>query len=1026
MKKSFLNFFIAFIVVCAGLQAQNISGLVTDSDDGEPLSGVNILVEDKNQGAVSDFDGNFTIENFQSGSTLVFSYLGYKTLNLKISSTDLLNDNILISMEKDLSELDEVIVIGYGSQKLSDISGAVSTVNADAIEASSPVRVEDALQGQASGINIISSGSPGSKPTVLIRGITSYAGNDPLVVIDGVSATIDDLNSLNPNDVKSVNVLKDAAMASIYGVKGGSGVIVITTKSGKRNTETSFSLNTSVGNQEVVRTIDVLNAYEYAAILNEASANAGEGIVFPNISDFGDGTNWQDEVLIEAPIVNHSITASGGSDNTSYYVSAGYTGQDGVVGGGEKSFFNRTNFTTNINTDLTDKTKLLLNTNYTNIKGKSLAENGITSVLSNALNFDPTVSPFENESFGISETITQEIINPLAQIDNTYNENKVNKIQGKIELQHELMNKFNITSRFGYTYVDIYGKAFIPFQFYGAGHNQTNSNPDLSPIVAVDSEGNVTSTHNRVTESHTNYFNYTYELYGNYDFTINENHNFQTVAGFSIGENKGSNISATNEDIPFNSWDYADVSAATGNATQQTSGSWQYVSRNLSYFARVLYDFNEKYYASFTGRMDGSTSFGKNNKFGFFPSASIGWVVSKEDFFEDIPVLDYLKFRASYGTLGNDNISPQFSLISTFPSYVFNGSITPGSSLGSIPNDDVSWENQVQMNVGIDTRIFNDKVSFSVDYFKKTVDDLLFSPNLSLYLGTPSFPTTNIGSTESTGIDATISLNSSIGALAISSNLNFTTAQNKVVSINNGDKYIWGAGYGIPYRSIVRFEEGFSPGYFFGYVTDGIFQTQDEVNNHATQNGAVPGDIRFVDVNGDGIVNDNDRTQIGDPFPDFTIGWNLNLDYKAFDLNIFTYASVGNDIYRAYERNLNYTNRFSSTLARWTGAGTSFDEPRVTFVDSNNNNRASNRYIEDGSYLRIKNIQLGYKFPNTLIDELGFDEVRAYFQVKNALTLTEYSGYDPEISVGGVLNTGIDYGTYPQPRIWSMGLNIKF
>ena len=1026
MKKSFLNFFIAFIVVCAGLQAQNISGLVTDSDDGEPLSGVNIMVEDKNQGAVSDFDGNFTIENFQSGSTLVFSYLGYKTLKLKISSTDLLNDNILISMEKDLSELDEVIVIGYGSQKLSDISGAVSTVNADAIEASSPVRVEDALQGQASGINIISSGSPGSKPTVLIRGITSYAGNDPLVVIDGVSATIDDLNSLNPNDVKSVNVLKDAAMASIYGVKGGSGVIVITTKSGKRNTETSFSLNTSVGNQEVVRTIDVLNAYEYAAILNEASANAGEGIVFPNISDFGDGTNWQDEVLIEAPIVNHSITASGGSDNTSYYVSAGYTGQDGVVGGGEKSFFNRTNFTTNINTDLTDKTKLLLNTNYTNIKGKSLAENGITSVLSNALNFDPTVSPFENESFGISETITQEIINPLAQIDNTYNENKVNKIQGKIELQHELMNKFNITSRFGYTYVDIYGKAFIPFQFYGAGHNQTNANPDLSPIVAVDSEGNVTSTHNRVTESHTNYFNYTYELYGNYDFTINENHNFQTVAGFSIGENKGSNISATNEDIPFNSWDYADVSAATGNATQQTSGSWQYVSRNLSYFARVLYDFNEKYYASFTGRMDGSTSFGKNNKFGFFPSASIGWVVSKEDFFEDIPVLDYLKFRASYGTLGNDNISPQFSLISTFPSYVFNGSITPGSSLGSIPNDDVSWENQVQMNVGIDTRIFNDKVSFSVDYFKKTVDDLLFSPNLSLYLGTPSFPTTNIGSTESTGIDATISLNSSIGALAISSNLNFTTAENKVVSINNGDKYIWGAGYGIPYRSIVRFEEGFSPGYFFGYVTDGIFQTQDEVNNHATQNGAVPGDIRFVDVNGDGIVNDNDRTQIGDPFPDFTIGWNLNLDYKAFDLNIFTYASVGNDIYRAYERNLNYTNRFSSTLARWTGAGTSFDEPRVTFVDSNNNTRASNRYIEDGSYLRIKNIQLGYKFPNTLIDELGFDEVRAYFQVKNALTLTEYSGYDPEISVGGVLNTGIDYGTYPQPRIWSMGLNIKF
>ena len=1027
MKKSIFNLFIVLIAFCTGIQAQSISGSITDSEDNQPLAGVNILVEGDSNGAVSDFDGNFTISNFESGSVLLFSYVGYKTFNLKVSSQQILDfQNIKVSMDKDLSQLDEVIVIGYGSQKLSDISGAVSTVNADAIEASSPVRVEDALQGQASGINIISSGSPGSKPTVLIRGITSYAGNDPLVVIDGVSASIDDLNSLNPNDVKSVNVLKDAALASIYGVKGGSGVIVITTKSGQRNTETTFTLNTSVGNQEVVKTIDVLNASEYVAILNEASSNAGEGLVFPNNSGFGIGTNWQDEVLVDAPIVNHSITASGGSDNTSYYVSAAYTGQDGVVGGGEKSFFNRTNFTTNINTDLTDKTKLIVNTNYTNIKGKSLAENGITSVLSNALNFDPTVNPFEDGSFGISETITQEIINPLAQIDNTYNENKVDKIQGKIELQHELMENFNITSRFGYTYVNIYDKGFIPFQFYGSGHNQTNANQDLSPIVTIDSEGNITSTHNRVFEGNTNYFNYTYELYGNYDFTINENHNFQTVAGFSIGENKGSNISATNEDIPFNSWDYADVSAATGNVTQQTSGSYQYVSRNLSYFARILYDFDEKYYASFTGRMDGSTSFGRNNKFAFFPSASVGWIISKEDFFDNIPLLDYLKFRASYGTLGNDNISPQFSLISTFPSYVFNGVISQGSSLGSIPNDDVSWENQVQMNIGIDTRILNDKVSISLDYFKKTVDDLLFSPNLSLYLGTPSFPTTNIGSTESSGLDASVSLNTSIGALEISSDLNFTTAKNEVVSINNGDRYIWGAGYGIPYKPIVRFEEGYSPGYFFGYVTDGIFQTQDEVNGHAMQNGASPGDIRFLDLNGDGIVNDSDRTQIGDPFPDFTIGWNLNLAYKAFDLSVFTYASVGNDIYRAYERNLNYTNRFASTLARWTGAGTSFDEPRVTFVDSNNNNRASDRYIEDGSYLRIKNIQIGYSFPKSLTELWGMDDVRAYFQVKNALTLTDYSGFDPEISVGGVLNTGIDYGTYPQPRIWSLGLNIKF
>ncbi|MDB4134451.1 TonB-dependent receptor [Flavobacteriaceae bacterium] len=1021
MKILLLNLCLFIGTMFSTIQSQNISGNVKDSNS-IPLVGVNVSVENSNNGAVTDFDGNFSLSNVSSDSNLVFSYLGYQTTSVPVGT----QTNISVVLQDDLSELDEVVVIGYGSQKLSDISGAVSTVNSSAIEAIKPVRVEDALQGQASGINIISSGSPGSKPTVLIRGITSYAGNSPLVVIDGVSQSIDDLNSLNPSDIKSVSVLKDAALASIYGVKGGSGVIVVTTKSGERNSDTSFNFSTSIGNQSVVKMIDVLNASEYGAILNEASMAAGEGLIYPNLSGLGKGTNWQEEVINDAAIVNHSITASGGSNNTSFYVSAGYLGQDGVVGPSEKSFFNRTNFTTNINTDLTDKTKLLVNTNYSNIKGKGLPENGINSVLSNSLNFDPTVSPYENGSFGISETITQEIINPLAQIDNTYNEGNTNKLTGKIELQHDLMDNLKVTSRFGYTFVDIYNKNFIPLAFYGSGHNATNANEDLSPIVSVDAEGTIVSTHNRISESKTNYFNYTFETYANYDFTVNENHNFQTVLGFSIGENKGEYIGAFNEDVPFNSWAYADISAATGNASQQTSSSWQYVGRNVSYFSRLLYDFNEKYYFSFTGRVDGSTSFGTNNKFGFFPSASLGWVISKEDFFEDAP-LDYLKFRASYGSLGNDNINPQFALISTFPSYTFNGSIINGSALGSVPNEDVSWENQVQMNFGVDTRLFDNKLSITVDYFKKTVDDLLFAPNLSLYLGTPSFPTTNIGKTQSTGIDASLSYNTTIGKdFNISTNLNFTTSDNEVLQINNGDRYIWGAGYGIPYTPIVRFEEGFSPGYFFGYKTDGIFQSQAEVNSHATQNGAAPGDIRFVDVNSDGIINDSDRTEIGDPFADFTIGWNLAVDYKNFDFSVFTYASVGNDIYRAYERNLNYTNRFASTLDRWTGAGTSNSEPRVSFIDSNNNRRASDRYIEDGSYLRIKNIQLGYTFPESFANQIGFDEIRAYTQVKNLLTLTEYSGYDPEISNGGVLNTGIDIGTYPQPRTWSMGLNIKF
>ena len=517
-------------VLAFNLQSQSISGIVTD-DNSLPLTGATILIEGTKIGVSTDFDGKFNISNVESGSTLIFTHIGYKTLNQTVGE----ETNLIILMQSDLSQLDEVVVIGYGTQKLSDISGAVSTVSSGAIETFSPVRVEDALQGQASGINIISSGSPGSKPTVLIRGITSYAGNDPLVIIDGISAVIDDLNSLNPNDIKSVSILKDAALASIYGVKGGSGVIVITTKSGERNSKTSFSFNTSMGTQEVVKKIDVLNASEYAGILNEASVAGGEGIIFPDLSSFGVGTNWQNEVLVDAPIVNHSITASGGSENTSYYVSAAYLGQDGVVAGGDKSFFKRTNFTTNIDTDLTSKTKLIVNTNYANIKGKSLSENGITSVLSNALNFDPTVNPYENGQFGISETITQEIINPLAQIDNTHNEGKTDKISGKIELQYNFMDNLKITSRFGYTYVDVYNKYFIPFQYYGGGHNQTNANSDLTPIVTIDGEGNISSTHNRVGENYTNYFNYTYELFGNLGkLFLNNMFLFVTPSTFSV------------------------------------------------------------------------------------------------------------------------------------------------------------------------------------------------------------------------------------------------------------------------------------------------------------------------------------------------------------------------------------------------------------------------------------------------------------------------------------------------------------
>jgi TonB-linked SusC/RagA family outer membrane protein len=1017
---SFLMFFIA--VVATAQTQKTVSGVVVSADDNLPLPGASIVVTGTTTGTMTDMDGKFSLNVPADALTLEVSYIGFTTQTVNVTDAPL---NIVLVAAA--NNLDEFVVVGYGVQKVSKVSGAISQVGKKAIEKLSPTRLEESLQGSASGVNVISAGSPGATPTVIIRGISSNTGNNPIVVVDGITQSLDDLNALNPSDIESINVLKDAALTAIYGVKGGNGVIVVKTKSGNRNAKTSYSYNSSYGVQQVISEINVLNASEYAAILNEASVASGGDIIFPNLNSIGLGTNWQDQVFTNAPIVSNNFTASGGSETSSFFLSAGYLAQDGIVGGGDKSYFNRANITANFNTDLSDKLTLIVNNSYANIDGKSLSENNIGSVLSNALNFDPMVSPYNSDgSFGTSSTITQEIKNPLAQIANTYNENHTNKIFGKMELQYDVLDNFKITSRVGYTYVDVYHKDFNPLQFYGVGHNSTNANADLSPIVTVDPvTGEETSTHNRVSESTTNYLNYTAELFGNYHFTLNDNHFFEAVAGFSIGKNSGSNVTANAQDIPYNSWAYADVSSATGDAKSQTSGSWQYEKRNMSYFARLNYDYKEKYLVSLTSRLDGSTSFGKDNKFAFFPSASLGWVVNKEDFF-DFSKISYLKIRGSYGEVGNDNVSPQYGRISTFPKYTFDGNIVSGSTLQSIPNDAVTWETQIQYNVGFDLKLFDSKISLTADYYGKAVHDLLFNPTLSLYLGTPEYPVSNIGSTKTTGLDISLGYNDTyFNDLKLNTTVNFTTSNSEVTAINNGDKFIWGAGYGIPYTTIVRFEEGYSPGYFYGYKTDGIFQNQAEIDAHATQDGAQPGDIRFVDVNKDGVIDGNDRTKIGDPFPNFIVGWNLGLTYKSFDFSMFTYASIGGDVYRAYERNLNYTNRFAGTLDRWTGEGTSNSEPRVTFIDSNNNRRASDRYVEDGSYAKIKNIQLGYTLPKSFTQRAGFSQVRIYAQVKNAYTFTNYSGFDPEIS-SGVLDTGIDRGTYPQPRTWLVGLNVKF
>lgn len=1023
---SLLSLFVLFCSL-AWAQSKVVSGKVLDAG-GQPVSKASVLVKGSKQGTTTDETGAFSLNVPVAAKTLVISSVGYATKEFSI-----INSNMTLVIESVQSKMDEVIVVGYGTQRITKISGSISAVKGADIEKLKPVRAEDALQGRASGVTVISAGSPGVKPTVLVRGIPSYTGTDPVVVVDGAIQTLDDLNSINPADIESINVLKDAATTAIYGVKGGNGVIVVTTKTGRKSQKAEFNYNGNYAVQEVMNTIGVLNASEYAAIVNEGSVTSGGNLIFPDLSSIGVGTNWQNQIFKQSPMQTHTVSARGGSDNMSYFLSGGYLNQEGIVGGGDKSFFNRINATSNLTFDLTSKLKFIANTSFTNIKNAGVPENAINSVISNALNFDPTVSilnsvPNTYGKYSTSPYILSEIINPLTQLNDSYNKGNTNKLYGKLELQYDLLKNLKLTSRFGYTNTDVTVKSFTPLSFYGTSHINSTMNADGSAKPG---------SHNSVYEGKTNYFNYTFETFGNYRFKLAKDHNLETVLGFSMARVTGNNISGTRQDVPFNSWDFADISSATGIATNSglDVGSYQYERRNLSYFARADYDYKEKYLASATLRRDGSYAFGANNKFANFFSGSLGWVVSNEDFFKS-DFINQLKIRGSYGITGNENVSPQYQRISTLiysyglgqnAGYTFGNEPTSvGATIASFKNDDLRWEQQAQMNAGLDLRFYKNKFSFTGDYFRKDISGLLFTPTLSLYLGTAAMPTANIGTTQTSGIDLNFGYNDQFGKnFKFSTNITYTQAKNLVTETNNG--LITGGGYGIPYQTVTRFEKGYAPGYFFGYKTDGLFQNQAEINASATQPGAQPGDIKYVDVNGDGKINADDRTNLGNPFPDFTMGWSLNLEYKGFDFTSFVYASVGNKIYRAYERNLAMTNKFRNVLGRWTGEGSTNDAtlPRFSFIDANNNTRASDRYIEDGSFIKIKNLQLGYNFSSAALKRAKISKLRIYAQVKNAITLTKYTGFDPEIS-GGIFDTGVDRGAYPQARSYAIGLDLKF
>jgi len=1009
MNTKILTFLFLLLASFGFSQSIEVKGVVTDQNSGDPLPGVNIIIKNTVKGASTDFDGKFTISDVPINSVLVFSYLGYLTQEITVTDSNAL----FVAMQEDAESLNEVVVIGYGTQTKKEITGAVSVVSSETIDALKPTRIEQALQGQVAGVNITSqSGSPGGGTTISIRGVSTNGDSRPLILVDG--NVIEDLSVLNPNDIETINVLKDAT-AGIYGVRAANGVVLITTKNGRKDMPLTVEYAAYGGFQQTTRKIPVLNATEYAALVNEAFAAGGSTPPFTDLSTLGQGTDWQDEVFENAPIFNHSITLKGGTKKTAYSFSSAFLTQDGIVGG-KKSNFTRFTKRLNYNWDILDNLKLTTGITHTGTSKRNLSESALGSVLFNALNMAPTLAVRDaNGDYTIAEGLGNEVINPIAQTADAYNRTRVDRISANAGLSFKFLDHFTAETNIQYNYSEVKSKVFSPIVFYGSGKV---FNKDRSEVF----EG-------------LNYFkDYTFDAFIKYENNINDVHNIKVLLGTSVFKTTGKFTGFRGYDIRDNNIINASIEQAfdVEDINQALGRNPTFDSRLLSYFARLQYDYKGKYLLSAVIRRDGSTKFGPENKFGYFPSGSIGWIASDEDFLKDSNVFDFLKLRASYGILGNDRIADYrfVSLLNGEGTYVLNDELVFGSAIGAVANPGIKWEKQKTLDIGVDMRFLNNKIDITADYFKKRTEDLLVVPQVSGLLGTGAPgsgpPVVNAGIVENKGFEFAIGYNENIGEdFKFGIRYNVTTLDNEVISVSTDGGFIPGGSFGVGQDPPSRMEAGYPIGYFRGFVTDGIFQNQSEIDNYPTLNNSVlPGDLKFVDLNNDGVIDDDDKTNIGNPLPDATMGLNISLDYKNFDFSAYAFASVGNEIVRNYERNQNLTNRSIYFLDRWTGEGSGNTTPRVT-TGANSNGLFSDYFVEDGSFVRLQNVQLGYTFKSDSEDS-KIDRLRLYVAASNLVTLTEYRGYDPTASSGAPIGGGIDQGFYPNPRTFLLGLNLKF
>lgn len=1037
MKKNNLilkSFMILFMISSGFSLAQEITvnGVVND-ETGLPIPGVNIIIKGTNVGTTTDFDGIFNIAT-EIGSTLTFSYVGYVSQDIVITN----NNNLSVTLVEDLARLEEVVVIGYGTQKKSVVTGAISGVKQSDLEDVPITRVEQTLQGRVSGVTIAAnSGQPGSSSTVRVRGITTLGNNEPLWVVDGVVVDAGGIGFLNQSDIASVEVLKDAASQAIYGARSAAGVILITTKKGKSG-KLSINYNGYAGFSSPTRELDLLNATQYATLLNEKSVNGGGSILFSNPEALGEGTDWQDVIFSDgAQKTTHELSLSGGNEVSKFYASFGITDQEGIVLS-DISNYKRKNIRLNSTHKITDKLTFGQSVGYSNEKtigiGNTNSEFG--GPLSSAINLDPITpivetdpilinqAPYTNNGiwrdvngnpYGISNLVAQEMSNPLAyQQTQLGNYSWADNFVGNAYLEYEAIKglKFRTTvgGKLAYWGYD----SFTPVSYLNA-----------SSIV----------TQNNISRGTNKGFGWNLENTASYSTTLNK-HSFDILLGQGVYvDNISSGETVTYFDIPVDN--YQEASFNFSVPTDQITASGYTGNEHIvtSLFSRLTYNYDEKYLLTAILRRDGSSRFGANNKYGYFPSFSAGWVPSKEAFWNDNDIVNQLKIRGGYGVTGNDNIG-DFQYLSTVGggrNYAVgtSGSVTIGNSPNAPSNPDLKWEETSQLNIGFDARLFG-SISVAFDWYKKETTGILQAVTLPGYVGAIGSPTGNVADMENTGIDLEIGYNKQFNEVNLSLNGNISYLENEVTFLGNGVEFLSG---GATIQSstfpITRTQVGQAVNSFYGFRTNGIFQNQTEIDNYVSSNGTIiqpnaqPGDFKWKDLDDDGDIDSDDRDFLGSSIPKFTFGFTVNLDYKNFDLLVFTQGATGNKIFQGLRRlDISNANYQTSALGRWVGEGTSNDYPRLTTNDSNNNfSNPSDFYLEDGDYLRFKTIQIGYTLPSDLLDKYGIDRIRIYFTTENLFTFTKYSGYDPEIG-GGIF--GIDRGYYPQAKTNQLGINLQF